>query len=234
MTHVLLSGVVGSTAYNLSTPSSDVDRLGVFAAPTTAILGLHKVKDSIVTTRPDVTMHEAGKVCGLLLSGNPTVQELLWLPKDLYDTVTPLGEELLSIRSAFLSRRRVRDAYLGFARGQLRIIRNVLTDPPRLGNGAGLVAKSARHMARILHQGQELYTTGHLTVRLDADTATGIYEFGASMASGDLRLADTMLADAEKALAGASPLPERADESTVQAWLLSVRAAHWAPQGVAA
>ena len=32
--HILLQGVVGSTAYGLSGPDSDVDRAGVFAHPT--------------------------------------------------------------------------------------------------------------------------------------------------------------------------------------------------------
>ena len=232
--NTLLSGVVGSTAYNLARPGSDVDRLGVFAAPTASVLGLRKPKDSIVTARPDVTLHEAGKLCGLLLGGNPTVQELLWLPSDLYETTTPLGRELLSIRAAFLCRRRVRDAYLGFARQQHRVIRNVLTNPPKLGDASGLVAKAARHMARILHQGAELYSTGHLTVRLDADAAAGVWEFGKAVAAGDLDLADTLLSAAERDLWAASPLPDRPDETTVQDWLLRVRTAHWTPQGVAA
>lgn len=232
--NVLLSGIVGSTAYNLSTPGSDVDRLGVFAAPTTSILGLDRVKDSVVTTRPDVTMHEAGKLCGLLLGGNPTVTELLWLPGDLYETVTPLGEQLLAIRSAFLSGLRVHDSYLGFARGQLNRISEALADPPKLGDQAGAVAKSARHMARLLHQGRELYTTGHLTVRLDADTATGIYEFGAAVAAGDLGQAVSLLGRAEAAMVSGSPLPDEPDRATVQDWLLSVRETHWDRQEVAA
>lgn len=232
--NTLLSGVVGSTAYNLARPGSDVDRLGVFAAPTTAVLGLRRPKESIVTTSPDVTMHEAGKLCGLLLNGNPTVQELLWLPGDLYDTVTPLGSELVAIRGAFLSRRKVRASYLGFARQQHRKISRDLKNPPKVGAPRGAIAKAARHMARLLHQGAELYSTGHLTVRLDADTAAGVWEFGKSVAAGDLALADTVLAAAERDLWAVSPIPDRPDETTVQDWLLRVRAAHWTPQEVAA
>ena len=44
--NVLLSGIVGSTAYGLDTKDSDVDRLGVFAAPTEKLLGLHPVQQS--------------------------------------------------------------------------------------------------------------------------------------------------------------------------------------------
>ncbi|MFE7462361.1 nucleotidyltransferase domain-containing protein [Nocardiopsis terrae] len=232
--NVLLSGVVGSTAYNLARPSSDVDRLGVFAAPTTAVLGLTPVNESVVTTRPDVTMHEAGKLCGLLLGGNPTITELLWLPDDLYDTVTPLGRELVDIRAAFLCGVRVHDSYLGFARGQLNRIAKTLENPPKVGNSRGAVAKAARHMARLLHQGRELYTTGQLTVRLDAETAAGVFEFGQSVAAGDVDQAVRLLGRTEAAMVSGSPLPERPDTARVQDWLLRVRAAHWGRAGVTA
>lgn len=238
--NTLLSGVVGSTAYGLNTAHSDVDRLGVFAAPTEAVLGLDPVRESVVTTRPDVTLHEAGKVCGLLLSGNPTVTELLWLPADLYETVTPLGEELLGIRAAFLSRRQVRRSYLGYATGQLHRIRKDLDNPPTLGNPAGRVAKDARHMARLLHQGQELYETGRLMVRLDADTATAIHEFGRAVAAGDVDRAAARLAAAEKAMDAADRgtagpvLPDQPDKDLITDWLLRVRTAHWDRSGVAA
>lgn len=41
--NVLLKGVVGSTAYGLNHENSDVDYMGVFAAPTSEVLGLGKV-----------------------------------------------------------------------------------------------------------------------------------------------------------------------------------------------
>ncbi|MEE2040134.1 nucleotidyltransferase domain-containing protein [Nocardiopsis sp. CT-R113] len=235
MNTVLLSGIVGSTAYGLARPDSDVDRLGVFAAPTTAVLGLDPVKESVVTTRPDSTMHEAGHYAGLLLGGNPSLTELLWLPEDLYETVTPLGEELIGVRGAFLCRRRVRDSYLGFARQQLGRINKALKNPAKLGNPAGAVAKSARHMARLLHQGRELYTTGQLTVRLDADTATGIHEFGRGVAAGDTERAAALLAEIDRAMPmGGGVLPTTPDKSRVQDWILRVREAHWTPQEISA
>lgn len=73
--NILLSGVVGSTAYGLATPDSDIDWLGNFAAPTHRMLGLHAPKDSIVSTNPDRTLHETAKWCRLALGGNPTVMD---------------------------------------------------------------------------------------------------------------------------------------------------------------
>jgi hypothetical protein len=62
--NVLLAGIVGSTAYGLAGPDSDVDHLGVYAAPTVAFHGLHPPtgKDAtLVRHDPDSTLHEAAK-----------------------------------------------------------------------------------------------------------------------------------------------------------------------------
>src|SRR6185312_10434274 len=116
--HILLQGVVGSTAYGLAGPDSDVDRLGVFAWDTARLFALDKPRDSIVSTSPDVTMHEAEKACRLILGGNPTAAEVLWL--DEYEIRSPLGAEMIAIRGAFLSAKRTRDAYLGYATQQFK------------------------------------------------------------------------------------------------------------------
>src|SRR5208282_4960906 len=96
--NVLLSGIVGSVAYGLDTEDSDVDRLGVFAAPTERLLSLHPPKPSVVFCKPHATCHEAGKFAALALKVNPTITELMWLPDDLYETRTPLGDALIGIR----------------------------------------------------------------------------------------------------------------------------------------
>lgn len=72
---VLLAGVVGYTAYGFAHAGSDVDRLGLYAAPTEELHGLHRPAESHVTTGPDVTLHEAAKWCRLALSCNPTASE---------------------------------------------------------------------------------------------------------------------------------------------------------------
>lgn len=207
---VLLAGIVGSTAHGLATPESDVDRLGVFAVPTMSLLGLDAPALSRVTVHPDVTMHEAGKAARLLLTGNPTLTELLWLPEELYEQRTPLGDELLDIRSAFLSAARVREAYLGYATQQARKLRT---------------AKHARHMKRLIDQGFALYTTGSLTVRLD-DPAS-YREFGERVAA-DPESALRVLAEARARFDRArSALPMEPDRDRVQDWLLRVRNAFW-------
>jgi predicted nucleotidyltransferase len=224
--NVLLSGIVGSTAYGLAHAGSDVDRLGMFAAPTHSLHGLHGPKESHVTTRPDSTLHEAAKWCRLALSGNPTAMELAWLPDELYEVRTPLGDELIGLRGSFLSAKRVRDAYLGYATQQFRRLEN-RGDGSFSADTRKRTAKHARHLKRLCHQGLELYTTGALTIRVE--NPEEYHEFGERVAA-DVTAAQPLLAHYEAAFdESRTVLPERPDESAVDAWLLRVRAHFYAP-----
>lgn len=217
---ILLAGVVGSTAYGLAHPGSDVDRLGVFAAPTETLHGLRAPRESHVTTNPDSTLHEARKFALLALAGNPTASELLWLTG--YEHTTPLGRELVDLRAAFLSAARVRDAYLGYAEQQVRKLAAHTVDPGRRDG----VAKHARHVYRLCAQGHELYTTGVLTIRLaDPDR---FREFGEQVADGDTAGARRMLTHyQDRFTADRTVLPDRPDEPAVEDWLRRVRRTHW-------
>ena len=232
--NVLLSGIVGSVAYGLDTGDSDVDRLGVFAAPTERLIGLHPPKPSIVSSNPDATFHEAGKFASLALNVNPTITELMWLPDDLYEVRTELGDNLRAIRRRFLSRSRVRNAYLGYATQQFRRLEN-RGDGSFSADTRKRTAKHARHLARLVRQGMELYGSGWLTVRLE--DPEWYRDFGERVAAGDLEAGRTEISRAEKWMNGAeSPLPERPYEAMVEEWLQEIRQAHYgmeAAHGVA-
>ncbi|MBB1247177.1 nucleotidyltransferase domain-containing protein, partial [Streptomyces durbertensis] len=223
---VLLSGVVGSTAYGLAREGSDVDRLGVFAVPTEELHGLRGPRESYVTTAPDRTLHEAGKWCRLALGCNPTVMELVWLPDELYEVRTGLGDELIGIRGAFLSARRVRDAYLGYAEQQFRKLRG-RGDVARGAGNRARVAKHARHLRRLCEQGFELYRTGRLTLRVEDPES--YHRFGERVAD-DPEAAVPLLSDFEAAFARTSGvLPQAPDEAAAEAWLRRVRRCFYAP-----
>lgn len=218
--NVLLSGIVGSTAYGLAREGSDVDRLGVFAAPTEDLHGLHQPKDSHVTSRPDRTLHEAAKWCRLALGGNPTVMELVWLPDDLYEVRTDLGDELIGIRDSLLSARRVRDAYLGYATQQFKRLYD-RGDGSFSADTRKRTAKHARHLMRLCHQGFDLYATGRLTIRVD-DPAR-YHAFGEDVAR-DAMVALPMLRRFEALFdETVSVLPDQPDERPAEAWLRRVR-----------
>ncbi|WP_157407379.1 DNA polymerase beta superfamily protein [Actinomadura atramentaria] len=229
---VLLAGIVGSTAYGLAGPGSDIDRLGVYAAPTVLFHGLNPPtgrEATRVTTMPDSTLHEAAKFAGLCLKANPTTTELLWLPDGLYETRTGLGDRLVGIRNAFVSAPRVRDAYLGYATQQFRRLES-RGDGSFSADTRKRTAKHARHLARLVHQGLGLYRTGVLDVRL-ADPQWFL-DFGEQVAAGDLGRASALITDAEKDFdAARTPLPDHPDEDRVTAWLHDVRRAHLPESG---
>lgn len=224
--NILLQGVVGSTAYGLATPESDVDRLGMYAAPTVEFHGLHPPVDkraSVVRTEPDITLHEAGKFAKLALGGNPTVMELLWLEE--YEVETELGQQAIEIRSAFLSAPRVRDAYLGYASQQFHRLKE-------RGDGSfgsdlrKRTAKHARHLMRLCHQGFILYASGRLVIRLQQPDL--FRNFGEQVADGDINAAQNMLAGYENNFDNTvSALPSSPDEERVEKWLREVRRAHY-------
>ncbi|MFJ3306437.1 DNA polymerase beta superfamily protein [Streptomyces sp. NPDC086549] len=219
--NVILSGIVGSTAYGLAHEGSDIDRLGVFAVPTAELHGLHRPKESHVTTGPDRTLHEAAKWCRLALGGNPTAMELVWLPDELYEVRTPFGDELIGIRSSLLCAKRVRDAYLGYATQQFRRL-EARGDGSFSADTRKRTAKHARHLKRLCHQGLELYTTGRLTIRVE--NPQEYHDFGERVAA-DAAAALPVLRAYETAFdETTSVLPERPDEAAAESWLRRVRA----------
>jgi len=78
---VVFAMVTGSQSYNLDGPSSDVDFMGVFQAPTRRFLSLNDPPQSAsslpTSQKPDVALYEIGYFAGLLLKGNPFIAELL-------------------------------------------------------------------------------------------------------------------------------------------------------------
>lgn len=224
---VLLSGVVGSTAYGLDHAGSDIDRLGTYAAPTEAFHGLHPPlgrEASHVTTAPDATYHEAGKLVALLLKCNPTVTELLWL-RD-YEVQHALGRELVGIRTTFLSAPAVRNAYLGYATQQFRRLEN-RGDGSFSADTRKRTSKHARHLWRLLHQGRELHRSGVLIVRLSDEQAARCVSFGEDVAARGTDAARSALSSAEDAFDRPGTLPASPFSQIAEAWLLRARRAFY-------
>lgn len=220
--HVILSGIVGSTAYGLNRPDSDVDRLGVFAVPTYELHGLRPLIETVCETKPDVVLHEVRKYVSLCLKCNPSVTELMWLPENLYEAKDRWGRQLVNMRQDFLSERLVRNAYLGYATSQFSRL---------LGRGDGSfssdtrkrTAKHARHLRRLLHQGLDLYQSANLVVEVPADERQAYFDFGEAVAQ-DPDVARKELAAAEEAFDKVkSPLPAEPDFNEVERFLFELR-----------
>ena len=221
--NVILQGIVGSTAYGLATPESDIDRLGVFQVRTSELLGLHPPKDSRVSHEPDIAHHELGKFIRLCLANNPTVMELLWL--DEYEVCTYVGEALIDIRQSFLSQR-VRNTYGGYAIQQLERLKRREEAEPGAGFSSDLkkrTEKHARHCYRLILQGTNTLQTGELRVRLTSDEVQMCREAGL-MAANDVDGFETMVRSLMDDFDSvATDLPEAPDEKKAEELLVATR-----------
>jgi hypothetical protein len=214
---VILEGVVGSTAYGLAGPNSDIDRMGIFQERTSNLLGIYPSDETKVTKDPDSTHHELGKFIRLAMAANPAVLELLYLED--YDELSPVGAELIRIRSAFLSRR-VAQSYGGYAWQQFTRLKN--RGDSFSSATRQRTSKHQRHMLRLLRQGRELLEHGTLTVRLPNPEEI--------LAFGELP-ADEALARFEREYEDFRTipcvLPDEPSRPLINAALLKFRSGYW-------
>lgn len=224
----ILEGIVGSTAYGLATPDSDIDRAGIFVSPTKEILSLDKPKESIVNNdglnksqNPDTSYHEVEKFLRLALNANPTVSELLWLND--YETLTDEGKMLVEVREQFISQL-ARATYGGYARQQFKRLKERGSFSSTLRNRTG---KHARHMWRLMIQGERLLTCGEIRVQLTEDEAAECRYFGV-LAESVPRLfnkeAERRLSDFDNCKTSVPGEPNREAANDI---LLTIRRAHF-------
>ncbi|BCJ39635.1 nucleotidyltransferase [Actinoplanes ianthinogenes] len=212
--HTILAVVVGSRAYGLDGPDSDHDRRGVYAAPTRDFWRLDKPPTHLDGPAEEQFSWEVERFCTLALQANPTVLEVLWSP--IVEQITPDGEELRGIRTAFLSRR-VAETYGNYARDQLD---RVAARRARTGETNH---KQAMHMIRLLMAGAHVLRTGEVLVdvRHLRDQLLAVKQ-GLVPWEDVTAWAGSLLTELDEA-AAATPLPERPDRDRVDELLTAVR-----------
>lgn len=155
---------------------------------------------------------------------------LLWLPA--YITKTALGEELIAIREAFISREAGRRflGYLDAQKAPLEGGRQALKNRPELVARYGYDTKFAMHAVRLGFEGIELLSRRCLTLpqaKPDLSTLRAVR-------TGQLSFADT-LALIEEVRSRLARLVEsctwEADVGAINAFLVRAHAAHWRTQG---
>src|SRR6478736_7324430 len=130
----ILRATVGSTIHGLHHGGQDDrDEMAVYVEPPEFILGLARARGIrgglygfehyVERTQPegvrsgpgdlDLVAYSLRKYMRLALKGHPTVLLLLFVPEELIETKTSLGDELRDLRPAILSRHAGR-GYLGY------------------------------------------------------------------------------------------------------------------------
>jgi len=220
--NIILEGVTGSTAYGLATESSDVDIKGIYLLPTDKVLslGFNQDKTTKNHTDPDWEYHEIGKYMNLVMKGNPTYTEVLFLNE--YTIKTKVGQLLIDNRDAFLSTKAVMNAYRGYALSQAKKLNN-RTAQGMDGYDSSMknrFAKHTRHCFRLLMQAKQLLETGTLDVRVTPEQREWLFEMGEK--SPNEVVEEFMRQDKEFENVK-SILPDKPDKERLNAILIAIR-----------
>lgn len=220
--NIILEGVTGSVAYGLNTENSDIDIKGVYLIPTPEVLSLRFNPDKTTKDHvdPDWVYHEVGKFMKLVISGNPTVTELLYL--DEYTILDPVGKMLVDNRSRFLSTKSIMKAYRGYAFSQAMRLNN-RTEQGLDGYDSSLknrFSKHTRHCFRLLLQCKQLLQTGTLKVKVTPEEREWLFNMGEQSPT---TVVDTFIAEDSKMENIVSVLPDEPDWEAINKLLYGIR-----------
>ena len=205
----------GSKAYGLSHEASDDDYRGIFIPPADVHWSLFDVPRQLeFTDGHDEVYFEIERFLKLALKANPNILEMLWTPMVLY--ASPLGERLLEIREAFLSKH-VYKTYSGYVLSQFRKMRNQFV---KTGD---FKPKHAMHLIRLQHSGIAALKTGQVMVEVN-----DLQPLLMSIRNGEIdfetvrQMAINLDASLQKEFEQ-TDLPEQPDFATVNAFLIEAR-----------
>jgi uncharacterized protein len=156
---VIFRCVIGSQAYGLADAESDVDRRGIFLPTADLHWSLYGVPEQLENDATQEAYWELQKFLILALKANPNVLECLYTP--LVEKATPLAEELLGMRSIFLSRL-VYQTYNGYVLSQFKKMQ------ADIRNHGQVKWKHVMHLIRLLISGVSVLRDGFVPVKVEA------------------------------------------------------------------
>jgi hypothetical protein len=155
---VIYRCVVGSRAFGLDDSESDTDRRGIYLPPAELHWSLFGIPEQLENEATQEAYWELQKFLTMALKANPNVLECLYTP--LVETATPLAEELLAMREAFLSRM-VYQTYNGYVMSQFKKLQ---TDRRLHGQ---VRWKHVMHLIRLLLAGITVLRDRYVPVRVE-------------------------------------------------------------------
>ena len=159
--HLIYLVTLGSRAYGLADEQSDHDERGVYLPQAEWHWSLQPLPQQIEFKRTadhtildhntkadadDVCWWELEKFVRLALKANPTILEVLYAPERLILRIDAIGERLLDIREAFLSKY-VYQTYSGYVLSQFRRMKK------QVDKHQAHRPKHAMHLIRLLYSG---------------------------------------------------------------------------------
>lgn len=171
----------GSYLYGTNTVESDIDTRGVFIADSSCYLGLDKI-EQIESKVNDTVHYELKKFTTLAMANNPNIIELLFVPLDRLTICSDEWLEIIKHRDWFVSLK-CKYTFTGYAFSQLKKIKQLSPEDLENSNNkykdlylkVGYNTKNALHLFRLMQEGEELLSTGNITLpRPNADELLGI------------------------------------------------------------
>jgi predicted nucleotidyltransferase len=212
--HVILRCVVGSRAYGLEGEDSDTDRRGIFLPPASLHWSLDGVPDCVTDPHTQDCYWELKPFLLLALKASPTVLECLYTP--LVEHASPLAQELLAMRSAFLSKL-AHASYKGYADS---LVKRLAQDFRKRGEPKW---KAAMHLVRLLLSGIAILRDGHVPVHASEYRDRLLAVRNGQVAWKEYHAWRSRLAEELDAAYAGTRLPDLPDRGRAEAFLLKAR-----------
>jgi hypothetical protein len=211
---VIYRCVIGSQAYGLAGAESDVDRRGIYLPTAEAHWSLYGVPEQLENEVTQEAYWELQKFLVLALKANPNVLECLYTP--LVEQATPLAEELLGMKSMFLSRL-VYQTYNGYVMSQFKKMQ------ADIRNHGQVKWKHVMHLIRLLLSGIGVLRDGIVPVRAEEHRDQLLAIRRGDVPWDDVEKWRLSLRQEFNAALETTKLPERPDYERADAFLISAR-----------
>jgi len=175
---------------------------------------LYGVPEQLENAETEEAYWEIQKFLTLALKANPNVLECLYTP--LIEHATPIAQEMLAMRDAFLSRM-VYQTYNGYVLSQFKKLQSDLR------NKGAVKWKHVMHLIRLLLSGVTVLREGFVPVRVDAHRDKLLAIKRGEMPFDDVEQWRLDLHRQFDEAAQSTKLPERPDYERANALLLKAR-----------
>jgi hypothetical protein len=214
--NVIYRCVVGSRAYGLDDHESDTDRRGIYLPPADLHWSLYGVPEQLENPDNEEVYWELQKFVIMALKANPNVLECLYTP--IVEYASPLAQEMLDFRQAFLSKM-VYQTYSGYVMSQFKKLQ------ADLRNKGQIKWKHVMHLTRLLISGITVLKEGFVPVRVSEHRDRLL-----AIKRGEVPFdeVETWRLDLQKEFDRAfenTTLPERPDYARANAFLIKARRA---------
>lgn len=242
----ILRVVNGSKLYGTDTPDSDRDEIGVCIVPPKVLLGFQNFEQYTYTSSDDtqrntaddydLTIYSAKKFAKLVMEGNPSLLNLLWVPEDKRLCWTPWADSLMQIE-AYVHSRVAIGKFLGYMTAQIKRMKGEskkhTPNRPELVERYGYDTKFAAHAIRLGYQGLEFSVTGKISVPMPEP----IREAVLAIRYGQIPLAEVMqMADDYVALLERqkerTDIPKQPNREMIEKIVVDLHLSYWHTKGL--